>query len=132
MKSLCLIRFGNEIDPHVSYILGMLSAEPITHCIKTNGTVITPFKSEISIKKCKKILAKYNHNFILVDVTNNNDCVQVFGDDTFTTCFLGTSPAALVVTDEDREKDIFFKIRTLGIGTLTPEEHAFMQSRMKA
>jgi len=128
MKTFCLIRFGNDINSHISYILGLLSAEPITKCLKTKGTIITPFKTNMTIENCRKVLSKYGHAFILVDVTDNSSAVQTFGLNEFLD--IPVIKPILVLTDDQKEKLLIGK-QTKGI-ELTEEEHIFMQSRMKA
>lgn len=128
VKSYCLIRFGNEIDSHISYILGILSCEPIKQCQVTNGTVITPFKSQISIDKCRNILEKYGYGFILVDVTENTDKVQVFGLNKFLN--IPERQPKEILTGDLKERYLLLK-QAIG-DQLSFEEHEFMKNRMKA
>lgn len=129
MKSYCLIRFDSEIDPNVSFTLGMIATEPIKHAIKSNGVIVTPFKSYISLAKCREMLLKYGHNFILIDVTENSNSIQAHGSDEFINKFLCMQKPVAVLTDDEREREIMYKIRVSGVQSLTQEEHNFMKLR---
>jgi len=130
MKSYCIIRFSGVIDPNVSFILGLIAAEPVANTIKTDKIIVSTFKSYISIDKCKKMLLKHSSDFILIDVTNNSNLVQIYGSDEFLSKFLGMKKPVPVLNDDEREKDILYRIKVNGIESLTQEEHEFMKFRM--
>lgn len=128
MKSLCLIRFGTEIDPDVSLTLGLLSSEPITQGIKNDSAIITLFKTELSMAECREALKKHGHNFVLVDITTDTSKIPVagFGD----IAMKSIQTKELVLKDDEREQDLLYKIKNFGNKVLTPDDHKFLQSRM--
>ena len=127
MKNYCLIRFGDKPDPIVSFMLGLLSVEPPEQMVATDGIILTPFKSLLSLAECRAELAKSGYNFILIDVSEQTDYVQTAGDSTFIRGLLGVFTPQ---SEDERELELFEKRRIYGEDSLTDEEHEFMKQRM--
>lgn len=124
MRTYLFVRYGTKLDPNVSLELGLLSCEPIEQAIKTENTIITVFKSNISIDCCKKSLAKYNITFILIDITDDKSQYIVSH-----LRFDNGDVKDLVLNDDEREKDLLFRIKQNGNSSLTKEEHDFLKTR---
>lgn len=128
MKTVCLIRFGTEVDPHVSLTIGLLSADPVSHALRTDGVIITVFKTDQSLERCRKSLQRHGHHFVLLDITNASSTIPVSG-------FGKMAMDALVenkmeLTPGEREQHLFDKIKLYGTDSLSTEEHEFLKSRM--
>ena len=131
IKNLCLIRFEKQEDGYLNLAIETLSDDHTSIKVKTGDAIITTFKTKITIDKCKQIISQYGHNFILLDITEESDKIKICGTSVFKEKCLGfKSPEpVLIVSDDDKEKQIFDKIKGLGIESLTQEENEFMKTR---
>lgn len=128
MKTICLITFGTEMDCHVGFTIGLLTTEPLTHGMKAEGVIITIFKTDQSIERCRVSLQRHQHNFVLLDITNDSSKIPVSGFGKLAIDALVKSE--LEMTPEQKEQRLFDKIRALGNVALTEEDHIFLKSRM--
>jgi hypothetical protein len=128
MKTVCLIRFGSTPDPQVSLAIGLLSADPVSHALKTDGVIITVFKTDLSIDRCRKSIKRYSENFILLDITKAGSVIPVCGHGEMAYETLVENKMEL--SPDEREKHLFDKIRVLGNSSLTTDEHEFLKSRL--
>ena len=131
MKTLCFIRFGNFFDNDLSMTLGLLSCEPIQHAMKCEGVIITIFKTQLDIEKCTERLKAHGYKFTLLDITTNieNTFIENYNIG-YNTDIYDPSLINDTISDEEREKLIFDKIKNIGVESLTQEEHNFMKARL--
>lgn len=128
MKTICLVRFGTEVDNNVSLTIGLLSVGPVSYAMKAEGVIVTIFKTDQSIDRCRKSLQRHGYNFILLDITNDSCKIPVSGHGVNALNALINSD--LELSQDQREKRLFDKIRALGNDALTEDEHNFLKSRM--
>jgi hypothetical protein len=128
-KTLCLIRFGTQLDNEVSLTLGLLSCEPIEYAMQAEGVVITIFKTTVDISKCRSKLLLHKHNFVLLDITNDANNTQIAGFGLKAVEMLEKSQ--LKLTPDEKEAYLLKKIKDNGIESLSKQEHEFLQSRME-